>query len=230
MKRQLTLVLTVISLLFFSSAIEAQTVSKKKATVSAPKKTTMAAKKSLSNTNKKITSSSKLPNTNTTPVLNNTKSSNTCKVIKSIEGATIVFNFKVDPTSELSKSGDVIAKKEFKVSYLNNSVTEVGRKEADGSENKIKTASPLLNDEVARMESITVSIKDLLFVFDNLKDKKKLPFANDECALPANLQDGIYEIFVNWNWNMPSDIAPNSYCTSKFKLEVKNGYLASINN
>ncbi len=223
MKRQFIFVLTFISFFFCSNSVTAQVSPKKKAATTAVKKTTTAVKKSSAKVVKNTTASTTTANVAT--IENTSLGSNTCKVTKTAGGCSVIFEFNRNPNSELAKKGDTYFKKEFRVSCLDNSITEVGKKDlSEGAQKVVKSEAAVLNDGMsADGNQVNVAIKDLMFVFDVLKDKKQLPITNNGCTLPSKVADGTYVMNVNWNWDMPTDKATRDYCVLKFKLEVKEG-------
>ncbi len=233
MKRQLIFVLTFISFFFFSNTMTAQVSTKKKAATTSVKKAPMASKKSSAKPAKNTTTKVKTTTTAVpvTSITNVASGRNTCKVTTTTEGCTVVFEFNLDPNSELAKKGDTYSKKEFHVSYLDNSVTEVGKKDSsEGAVKVLKSEAAVLSDEGSNAigGQIQVAIKDLLFVFDVIKDKKQLPITSSGCSLPAKMPDGIYVMNVNWNWDTNSEKATKLYCVTKFKVEVKDGNYVGV--
>jgi hypothetical protein len=215
----------------------AQVSTKKKAATTSVKKAPMASKKSSAKPVKNTTTKATTTATTTaaavslTSITNVTSGRNTCKVTTTTEGCTVVFEFNLDPNSELAKKGDTYSKKEFHVSYLDNSVTEVGKKDSsEGAVKVIKSEAVVLSDEGSNAigGQIQVAIKDLLFVFDVLKDKKQLPITSSGCSLPEKMPDGIYVMNVNWNWDTNSEKATKLYCITKFKVEVKDGNYVGV--
>lgn len=224
MKRQFIFLLTFVSFFFSSNAVTAQVSPKKKTTPAAVKKAPLVPKKS-------ATKPAKTQVVNATPVplasiANNAAGRNTCKVATTKQGCSIVFEFNADPNSDMAKKGTTTIKKEYHVSYLDNSVTEVGNKEAsEGAVKVVKSEAAVMSDEGSNAlgEQINVGIKDLLFVFDVIKDKKQLPSTSNTCSLPSKMPDGIYVMTVNWNWDTNIAEATKLYCITKFTLEVKDG-------
>jgi hypothetical protein len=159
----------------YSNATTAQVSTKKKTTTTAVKKTPLALTKSAAKPAKTAvakTAPVAVPLTPTVP-----SGRNTCKVTTTKAGCSIVFEFNLDPNSEQAKKGDTYTKREFLVSYLDNSVTEVGKKDViEGAVKVIKSEAAVMADEVSNAsgQQVNVTIKDLMFVFDVIKDKKQL--------------------------------------------------------
>jgi len=231
MKRQFIFLLAFISFFMYSNATTAQVSTKKKTTTTAVKKTPLALTKSAAKPAKTAvakTAPVAVPLTPTVP-----SGRNTCKVTTTKAGCSIVFEFNLDPNSEQAKKGDTYTKREFLVSYLDNSVTEVGKKDAiEGAVKVIKSESAVMADEVSNAsgQQVNVTIKDLMFVFDVIKDKKQLSITSNACSLPSKMPDGVYVMTVNWNWDTNSAEASKLYCVTKFNIEVKDGNYIGIKN
>jgi hypothetical protein len=225
MKRQFIFVLTFISFFFFSNSVTAQVNPKKKAVTSSVKKGPASSKKSSAQVVKKTTA--KATPANVTPIVNTPVGRNTCKVVKTKEGCTIIFEFNLDPNSEMAKKGDTYSKKEFSVSYLDNAVTEVGKVD---DVKVIKNAAPVMVDKGADEVEVNVAIKDVMVVFDVEKNKRELPKSANEFVLPNKLEDGFYVMYVNWAWDMPSDKVTKPFCSTMFKMVVQEGNYVRVSH
>ena len=223
MKRQIIITLTIIAFSCFNNNIMAQVGTKKK-------NTTTVVKKGNNVVTKKAATA--VGNSQVATV-SNSDNGYKCKVSKTTSGCTIVFESNSGTITNKEMKVIPCVKREFKVSYKDNSVTDV--KDLDAIEYnekgavKVIAASAAVNEVVDDSEGTKVAIKDLSFVFDYYKDKKLLSINNNECTLPANLPDGIYVMMINWNWDMPIDKVKSIYCPLTFKIEVKDGAYVRIN-
>lgn len=231
MKRQFIYLLAIVSFFLCSNAATAQVSPKKKTTPTAVKKAPLANKKSSATPAKTPVAKTAPVAITTTPITSLGR--NTCKVTTTKTGCSIVFEFNLDPNSEQAKKGDTYTKREFLVSYLDNSVTEVGKKDAiEGAVKVIKSEAAVMADEVSNAagQQLTVGIKDLMFVFDVIKDKKQLSSSSNACSLPSKMPDGVYVMTVNWNWDTNIAEASKLYCVTKFNIEIKDGNYVGIKN
>ena len=231
MKRQIIITLTIIAFSCFNNNIMAQVGTKKKNTTTVVKKGNNVVTKKATTTGVKKAATA-VGNSKVATV-SNSDNGYKCKVSKTTSGCTIVFESNSGTITNKEMKVIPCVKREFKVSYKDNSVTDVKDLDAiEYNENGtviVKVATAAVNEVVDDSEGTKVAIKDLSFVFDYYKDKKLLSINNNECTLPANLPDGIYVMMINWNWDMPTDKVKSIYCPLTFKIEVKDGAYVRIN-
>jgi len=233
MKKQFLLIVTLIMSSCFSSTITAQAVTKKKTTPATVKKAIVGANKKKSNAATSAVKST-VPNKSKAILLDNNEFGRyKCKVAKTKEGCTITFDAMIDPNSELAKKEGYCIKKDFRVNYSDNSITDQSAGVVVEKQNKIKTETAIMNEEelaAANENQGIVQIRGLNFSFDLSKGNKDVASTNNECYLPAKLADGAYEMKVNWTWDMPSSKVNDSEFTAIFKISVKGGMIVDIKN